>query len=101
MTITAIIRAAAGKEDLVRQALMDVAQAVASTEPDTVGYYVSQSRDDPRLFTTFERFRDAAAMDRHNASAAVAKFVELTKGALDGPVILHACFELSARTPGR
>jgi quinol monooxygenase YgiN len=96
MTITAIIRAKAGHADTVKRALLDVVAHVRRDEPDTLNYYVGQSADDPNLFTTFERFRDRAAMEAHNNSAAVAKFVEAAGPVLADKVILHICYELAA-----
>jgi quinol monooxygenase YgiN len=97
VSISAIIRAKAGKEAIVRDALAAVAAHVAVNEPDTVGYFVSQSMADPCVFTTYERFADQAAMELHNNSPAVAKFIADTEGALDGDVVLHASHELSAK----
>jgi quinol monooxygenase YgiN len=96
-TLTAIIRAKPGHADTVRNALLAVIESVRRDEPDTVSYYVSQSADDPNLFTTFERFRDRAAMDRHNKSAAVAKFVEVAGPVFADKVIIHTCNELAAK----
>jgi len=97
MTITAIIRAKAGHADTVKRALLDVIEAVRRAEPDTINYHVCQSADDPNVFTTFERFRDKAAMDLHNKSAAVARFVEVAGPVLADKVILHTCNELAAK----
>jgi quinol monooxygenase YgiN len=99
LTITALIRAKAGHEDTVEQALRAVIAEVKANEPGTVAYFVGRSQDDPTLFTTFERFADAAAMARHNDSQAVADFVAATGDSLDGPVVLHTCQELAAK-PG-
>lgn len=97
LTITAIIRARPQAQDLVRNALLSVVEVVRETEPQTLGYYVAQSADDPCVFTTFERFVDAAAMERHNASAAVARFVRDTDSYLDGDVVVHVCEEIASR----
>lgn len=97
MTLTAIIRAKPGHADTVENALLAVIDSVRRDEPDTINYYVSQSPDDPNLFTTFERFRDRAAMDRHNKSAAVAKFVEVAGPVLADKVVIHTCNELAAK----
>jgi quinol monooxygenase YgiN len=98
-TITAVIRAKAGAEDVVERALCAVLAAAEANEPGTVAYVVSRSTDDPAVFTTFERFESAAAMAAHNQSQAVAAFVAATRDSLDGPVILHACQELGAKLP--
>jgi quinol monooxygenase YgiN len=97
LTITAIIRARRGEEAVLRQALLDVALHVAANEPLTVGFFVSVDPADPCVFTTYERFADQAAMDRHNGSAVVAKFFGIAKPILDGPVTLLTCVELSAK----
>lgn len=93
--ITAILRARPGAEEILRAALLDVAAHVAENEPDTVGFFVSQDAGDPARFTTYERFVDSTAMDRHNRSAAVARFFAIAQPILDGEVILVTADEIS------
>jgi len=97
ITITAIIRARPGSQDIIRKALLSVAEGVRDTEPETLGYFVTQSQDDACLFTTYERFADRAAMERHNGSLFVARFVRDAGPCLDGDVVLHVGEELSAK----
>lgn len=99
LTITAIIRTKKGHEATMRQALLDVAENVRANEPTTTGFYVSQDLEDPRVFTTYERFVDQAAMDRHNNSQAVARFFSIAKPILDGDVILVTSAEISMKPP--
>jgi quinol monooxygenase YgiN len=99
LTITAVIRAKPGQEQVVERALRAVVAAVEAGEPGTLAYVLSQDRDDPTVFTTFERFADEAAMDLHNRSQAVADFVAATRDSLAGPVVLHGCRELDAKLP--
>ena len=73
LTITAIIRAKKGHDHVMRAALLEVAGNVQANEPDTIGFFISQDVGDPCLFTTYERFTDQTAMDRHNGSGVVAK----------------------------
>ncbi len=94
-TITAIVRARPGAQNLVRDALLSVVEAVRKTEPQTVGYYVTQCTDNLCVFTTFERFADRAAMERHNASEAVARFVREAGPHLDGAIVIHDGEELA------
>ena len=96
ITITAVIRAKVGHEATMRDALVAVAAHVAANEPETIGFFISQSETEPGLFTTYERFADKAAMDRHNGSAAVATFFGIAKPILDGEVILVTSQEISA-----
>ena len=97
LTITAIIRVKAGQEAVMRRALLDVADHVRRNEPETIGFFVSQDSSDACVFATYERFADQAAMDRHNGSAAVARFFAIAQPILDGPVTLLTCSELSAK----
>ncbi len=98
-TITAVIRAKPGHEQVVERALRAVLAAVKADEPGTIAYVLSQDERDPTVFTTFERFRDQAAMTLHNNSPAVADFVAATRDSLAGPIVLHACRELDAKLP--
>jgi quinol monooxygenase YgiN len=99
LTITAVIRAKAGREDVVERALRAVLAAVRAGEPGTVAYVLGRDTVDSSVFTTFERFRDQEAMDLHNQSQAVADFVAATRDSLDGPIVLHSCRELDAKLP--
>jgi quinol monooxygenase YgiN len=98
LTITAIIRAKKGSEATMRQALVEVAENVRANEPDTIGFFISQDASDPCVFTTYERFTDKAAMDRHNGSRTVARFFGIAKPILDGDVTLVTATEVFAKT---
>ncbi len=97
LTITAIIKAKKGSEAAMRQALVEVAAHVRENEPDTVAFFVSQDLSDPCVFTTYERFADKHAMDRHNGSEVVARFFGIAKPILDGSVTLVTANEISAK----
>ena len=96
LTITAIIRVKAGTEQAMRDALLVVADHVRLNEPQTIGFFVSQDAADPCLFTTYERFADQAAMDRHNGCETVARFYASATSFLDGEVMLVKAVEVSA-----
>lgn len=98
LTITAIIRVKTGTEQAMRDALLAVADNVRLNEPQTIGFFVSQDTSDPHLFTTYERFADQAAMDRHNSSETVARFFGIAAPLLDGEVSLVTAMELYAKT---
>ncbi|MCQ0988689.1 putative quinol monooxygenase [Jiella marina] len=97
-TITAVIRVKAGEEAVMKAALLDVAAHVQASEPETLDFFLSQDAEDPCRFTTYERFADTAAMDRHNGSEAVAKFFAIAKPILDGEVVLVTAEEFSRKT---
>lgn len=96
LTITAVIRARPGCEQTMRDALLTVAENVRANEPETLGFFVSQDPNDPCVFTTYERFIDQAAMDRHNNSETVARFFAIAKPILDGDVTLVTTREIFA-----
>jgi quinol monooxygenase YgiN len=95
LTITAIIRVRSHAKDIVRDALLSVVKTVRETEPQTVGYFITQSADDPCVFTTFERFAARVAMDKHNASEAVARFVRDVGSHFDGDIVIHVGEEIA------
>ena len=96
ITITAVIRAKAGREAALRDALLDVARHAEREEPGTLGFFVSQGIEDRAVFTTYERFADEAAKDAHNGSDAVARFFDRAGELIEGDAILHTCAELDA-----
>ena len=98
LTITAIIRVRKGHETAMREALLEVVNNVRANEPETIGYFVSQDATDPCVFTTYERYLDRAAMDRHNNSEAVARFFGIAKPLIDGEVTLVTGTERSAQS---
>jgi len=97
MTITAIMRAKRGHEATMRQALLDVAAHVRANEPDTIAFFIAQDASDPCVFTTYERFTDPQAMDRHKGSDAVARLFGIAKPILDGDVTIITAHEISAK----
>jgi quinol monooxygenase YgiN len=97
LTITAVIRTKQGCDQAMRDALLEVAANVRANEPDTIDFFVSQDINDPCVFTTYERFADQAAMDRHNNSDVVARFFGIAKPILDGDVTLVTSSELFAK----
>lgn len=100
LTITAVIRAKSGYENVLCAALLEVAEHVQANEPQTEGFFISRDLDDPAVFTTYERFADRAAMDTHNGSEVVARFFDIVKPIIEGEVVLVTSTELSAKKPG-
>ena len=96
ITLTAIIKAKAGHEEAVHQALLQSATNGAAAEPGTIGYHVGRSTDDPSTFATFERFVDQAAMDLHNATTGK-QFFSTVGDLLDGPPVVAICDEVWAK----
>jgi quinol monooxygenase YgiN len=84
----------------MKNALLAVAANVQAHESDTIGFFIAQDASDPCVFTTYERFSNQAAMDRHNQSDTVARFFAIAKPLLDGDVTLVTADEVFAKTVG-
>ena len=93
-TLTAIIRAQKGQEDTVRVELLKVGVFARDHEPDTIGFHVAQDPDDACVFTTYERFTDKAAMERHNNGAGSQGFFAVAGDLLDGDVAVVTAKEI-------
>ena len=96
-TLTAILRATPGHEDEVKAALLKVGDYARAHEPDTLGFFVAQDPDDPCVFTTYERFTDRAAMDRHNEGPGSKGFFAEAGHLLDGPATIVTAQEIFER----
>jgi len=93
-TLTAIIRAQKGHEDTVRAELLKVGVFARENEPGTIGFHVAQDPDYACVFTTYERFTDKAAMDRHNNGAGSQGFFAAAGDLLDGDVTVVTAKEI-------
>ncbi len=96
-TLTAIIRAKPGAEAKVRNALLKVGEHVQAYEPGTLDYFVAQDPADPTRFTTYERFKDLAAMTAHNEGPGSKTFFAEAGDLLEGPVTIVTAEEIFSR----
>lgn len=96
ISITAVLRVKPGHEATMRDALVEMMESV-KREEGTIEYFISQSIDEPQVFTTYERFSDRAAMDRHNNSAAVAKVMGIAEPILADKILLYSSNELTTK----
>jgi quinol monooxygenase YgiN len=93
-TLTAIIRARKGSQATVRAELLKVGEFAKAHEPDTIDFFVAQDTQDPCVFTTYERFTNVAAMERHNNGAGSQGFFAAAGGLLDGDVTVVIAEEI-------
>lgn len=94
IALTAILRVRPGAEETVKAALLKVAAYAAAEEAGTISYYCGQDGGDPSVFTTYERYRDRAAMDQHNGSSVVAEFFAVAKPLLAGEPVIQVSEEI-------
>jgi quinol monooxygenase YgiN len=97
ITITALIRVKKGTESVMREALMRVVDYVRTHEPGTIDFFVTAGLTEPNAFTTYERFSNADAMEKHNASAVVKEVHRVAKPILEAPVILETGEEIASK----
>jgi quinol monooxygenase YgiN len=98
--LTAILRAKPGHEQTVAAELAKVGRFAADHEPGTIGFFVAQDPEDPCRFTTYERFTDADARDRHNKGAGSQGFFAAAGGLLEGEVTIVTGTEIWPPAPG-
>jgi len=96
LALTAVIRVRSGCQQAMHDALLAVARNARDNEPGTLDYFVTQDAQDACVFTTYERYADREAMDRHNNSETVARFFDLAKPMLDGAVTVVIANEVFA-----
>jgi quinol monooxygenase YgiN len=98
-TLTAILTCSRENAPAVEAALLEVVAHVKANEPETLGYHVARgtAEDGSVVFTTYERFADAAAMERHNGSSAVARFFETAGPLLSGPATVATAEEIAVK----
>jgi quinol monooxygenase YgiN len=97
ITITALIRVKKGAEAPMREVLQRVATYARDHEPGTVDFFVTAGLDEPNAFTTYERFVDREAMERHNAADVVKEVHRVAASILDAPIILETGEEIASK----
>ena len=66
IAVTSEFRSKSGKEREVERITLALAERALEDEPGCGGYTVTRSRHDPRLYSTFERYVDDAALAEHS-----------------------------------
>src|SRR5687767_11430265 len=85
LTVVARIRAKAGKEVQVREALMALI-APTRAEKGCINYDLHQSTADPQLFLFHENWTTRAALDEHLQQPHLQELGAKAEGLFDGPV---------------
>jgi quinol monooxygenase YgiN len=95
---TSILRAKPGYDRAIREALLDLAESVQE-EVATLEFRVVQDRNEPTVFTLISRFADQTALDAHNNSDEMNRFLWAAKQMLDGPITLSIGEEIFVKSP--
>ena len=83
MVVVAKLKAVAGKEGEMQQALMDMVPKVKEEE-GTLMYTLHQDQNDPTVFLFYEKYRDADALVAHSATPHFKALFGAIKPLLDG-----------------
>ncbi|MGH9866165.1 MAG: putative quinol monooxygenase [Candidatus Acidiferrales bacterium] len=87
VTVIAHIRAKAGQEARVREALLGLI-APTRTEAGCINYDLHVSRDDPRRFVFYENWASESHLEAHANSTHLLAFRKVADEILDGQVEL-------------
>lgn len=91
ISLTAVIRCKPGATSLIRDALKEVAEFASTSEPGTVSYFVTETKDG--VFITHERYAGQQALDAHNEGQGAKGFFARAQGSLD-KVEVHTGVEI-------
>lgn len=95
---TTILRAKPGYGGAIREALLDLADFVQESEADTIDFRILADEQDSAMFTLLGRFTTRAALDAHNNSDMMNRFLWAARSMLDGPMTLSMGEEIFAKT---
>ena len=86
LTIIATIKAKAGHEADVRQALLDLIPPTTK-EPGFIQYDLHELLEDPAVFVFYENWKDQASVDLHQATVGMAAHNRKTAPWIDNVTI--------------
>ncbi|PWJ53526.1 Quinol monooxygenase YgiN [Quadrisphaera granulorum] len=88
LTVVATMRARAGKEEELREALEALVEPT-SHEAGYVNYDLHQNLEDPAEFAFYENWESPDHLDAHLAAPHLVEFVEKIPDLLDGPLVVR------------
>ena len=95
--ITAIIRARSDAQNIVRDSLLSVVEAVRETEPQTTSYFIGQSADDHAYSRRSNALPIKEPWKKHSSSPAMVRLLLETRSHLDGDVVIHVGQEIASK----
>lgn len=94
ITVFAELKAAAGKEEELRQALQEIIP-LTRAESGCIAYRICQVADNPCIFKAFEVFENQEAFDSHLSSAHFIKLQTQAAELLCAEPIIEVCEEIA------
>lgn len=88
LTVVATMRARAGKEDALRDALVSLVEPT-SREQGYVNYDLHENLEQPGDFAFYENWETPEHLDAHLAAPHLVEFVGRIPDLLDGPLVVR------------
>ncbi len=92
--IIAKIKAKKNSVEIVRKALIEIAQYVKKHEKGTLDYFVTQDDNEKNIFFTYERFLTIEDKKIHNSSKAIKDFLSTTEGHLEEEISISTGYNI-------
>ncbi|MDY7034019.1 MAG: putative quinol monooxygenase [Thermodesulfobacteriota bacterium] len=96
IVVSAVIKAQAGKEKEMEDALKSMIPKVQSEE-GTLAYVLHRALNDPTKFFFYEKYKDQAAFDFHGSTPHIAELFGKIGPLLDGQPTIDMYEELAAK----
>ena len=94
INVVAKMKAQAGQEGKIEQALKDAVPKVLQEE-GTLSYTVSKSQSDPSLYLVLEKYKDMDAFMFHSSQDYVMEMIMAVSPVLDGDLIVEMYDEIA------
>ncbi len=94
VVVVAKIKAKAGEEGKIEQALRDAIPKVR-TEEGTLSYTLSKAQSDPSLFLVLEKYKDMDAFMFHSSQDYVMEMIMAISPLLDGDLLVEMFDEIA------
>ncbi len=94
INIVAKMKAQAGQEGIIEQALKDAVPKVLQEE-GTLSYTVSKAQSDPSLYLVLEKYKDMDAFMFHSSQDYVMEMIMAVSPVLDGDLIVEMYDEIA------
>jgi len=94
MIVVAKLKAKAGEEAKMEEALRDMVGKVAQ-EPGTLTYTLHRAQNDPNVFLFYEKYEDGAALKAHSSTPYFKELFGALKPLLDGAPEIEMYDELA------
>lgn len=98
LTVVAVLKAKAGREKEMEEAMMKIVPLVAQEE-GTLAYALHRAKKDPTKFVFYEKYKDKEALNAHSSTPYFLELFGSIGPLLDGNPSIEVFEELSSIPP--